>query len=54
MVNTAGMRPQEIEAWLRRRGAPVITEKQLTDFMQVADELDRQKLIEQLEFFNRD
>jgi hypothetical protein len=47
----AGMRPQEIEAFLRRRAAPHMSEKQIRDFLQIADEVETKRLMHQFEFF---
>jgi hypothetical protein len=47
----AGMRPQEIAAFLRSKAAPHITEKQISDFLQIADEVETKRLMHQFEYF---
>ena len=47
----AGMRPQEIEAFLNAKAAPRMTEKQIKDFLQIADEVEIQRLSDQFEHF---
>ncbi len=47
----AGMRPQEIAAFLRSKAAPHITEKQISDFLQIADEAETMRLMHQFEYF---
>jgi len=47
----AGMRPQEIAAFLKRKAVPHITEKQISDFLQIADEVETKRLMHQFEYF---
>ena len=54
-IEDAGMRPQEIRAYIERKGAPHLTESQIRDFMQIAEPLERERLIQQFErFYGKD
>lgn len=50
-MHRAEMRPQEMQAYLIRRAAPHMTEKQIKDFLQIADEHELKKFTHQLERF---
>jgi len=50
-MQKAGMRPQEMQAYLIRRAAPHMTEKQIKDFLQIADEHEMKRFMHQLEHF---
>jgi hypothetical protein len=47
----AGMRPQEIEAYLRRKGAPMLSEGQIKNFLQIAEPHEIERLNRQFEQF---
>ncbi len=49
MINKADMGANEVEAWLRNRVAPVITENQLRGFLIHASDLERMRIEHQLE-----
>lgn len=50
-LEKAGMRPQEVEAYLRRRGAPQLSESQIKNFLQIAEDHEIKRLMQQFEHF---
>ena len=49
MINKAEMSPEEAVAYIKRQAAPLMTERQLTDFLMHADSVERLRLEHQLE-----
>jgi hypothetical protein len=49
LINKADMSGSEVLHWITRRSAPVLSEQQIQSFMMTADELEKKRLMHQLE-----